>query len=67
MTNSTCPICGGKLHTTNTRKLRVNLWQYRSCHGCDYRDRATVRPAEILYVEVVQKRTSRNQSSPAIG
>jgi hypothetical protein len=58
--NNTCPICGGKLRTTNTRRLRINLWRYRDCTNadCAYCDRATVRPAEILFTDVVRKRTT---------
>ena len=57
MTDNNCPRCGGKLVTTNSKRLATNIWRYRTCHECDYRDRATVRPAEIISVEVVRKRT----------
>lgn len=52
-----CPKCHSKMRTGKRRDIGDELFRYRSCTACDYRDRAWFVPEKLVRVEPVLTRT----------
>lgn len=55
MNEVTCPKCGGRMATTNTRRTGSFIDRRRQCR-CGHVDRALVRPEEVVKVIPVERR-----------
>ena len=52
-----CPRCNAKMRTGKRRDIGDELFRYRSCTACDYRDRAWFVPEKLVRIEPVLTRT----------